>query len=194
METPQSREFCLHKKCSNKILVDFLFGFFFLCCGNKIPVVCLTHLQLFEKNTTQDVKAPTRKAEKRCARLTIVEGMVVIRLDGISHSPPGVFSKENYLKMKSIQMKYSFYPKCWEVFLEVVEKLPGSTDWSMDVVSSNFSEILAPGPRSTAKKTHLLPMSVQYDDCQGEVTLLHPDSELLLFDVETSPPVPWFLC
>lgn len=153
MEAPQSREFLSSqyntprktKKCSNN-LFDF-FVWFFLCfvVVTKFQL-CVWPISSCLKKTTQDVKAPTRKAEKRCARLTIVEGMVVIRLDGISHSPPGVFSKENYLKMKSTQVKYSFYPKCWEVFLEVVEKLPGSTDWSMDVVSSNFSEILAPGP------------------------------------------------
>lgn len=85
---------------------------------------------------------------RRGALVLPSKGMGMIRLDGISPSPPGVFSKGNPLKMNSTKVKYSFYPKCWEVFLEVVEKLPGSTDWSMDVVCWNFSEIfiLAPGP------------------------------------------------
>ena len=54
------------KKHSNKIPGVCLFVCLFVCLSDPSPVVW--------KKWQQDVKGPTRKAEKRCARLPIVEG------------------------------------------------------------------------------------------------------------------------
>ena len=111
-----------------------------VCCGNQTSSCLLDPSPVVWKNNA-GCESTNSKGLRRGALVLPSKGMGMIRLDGISPSPPGVFSKGNLLKMMSTQVKYSFYPKFWEVFLQVVEKLPGSTDWSVDVVSSIFSEI-----------------------------------------------------
>ena len=94
------------------------------------------------------------------------EGMGMIRLDGISPSPPGVFSKGNPLKMMSTQVKYSFYPKFWEVFLEVVENCQSLLIEVWMLFVQTFLRFF----RFSTWTTHLLPMSVlgQGDPSQGK--------------------------
>lgn len=73
VETPQSRFFFFTVLFREKKVRQLNYQMC-VCCGNRTSSCLFDPSPVVWNKKTQDVKAPTRKAEKRCARLTIVEG------------------------------------------------------------------------------------------------------------------------